>query len=124
MKHSIFGAVPLALLALAISACPGGDYEIALPHGYFIARVQPDDFGLIAPDRRTVMIRTVKRYRIVHDVVFGETSGGEPLFFILDTRQNSMKKGLAAADWARHLNKGGIYDHTLRRPNPMNAILH
>ena len=111
--------VALALLLLLSAGCTGGDYEIPLANGYFIARIKAGDFALIAPDRHTVVIRTLRAYRVDGDIVAGQTaipSRPEPLYFIVDTRTNSTMTALTSDDWERRLSALGIHNHELRRP--------
>jgi hypothetical protein len=97
----------------------GGDYEIPLANGYFIARVKPGDFALIAPDRHAVVIRDVRAYRVDGNTVAGQmgiSSRPEPLYFIVDTKTSSALVALTPEDWETRLNAVGIHERTLTRP--------
>jgi hypothetical protein len=81
---------------LLIVACPSRDYEIPLPHGYFIARWQAGDFALISSDRHTVVVRNVKTFALHGNVV---------------------RDGLQAMRWESELDAMKVRDRELRRPN-------
>jgi hypothetical protein len=104
---------------LLIVACPSRDYEIPLPHGYFIARWQAGDFALISSDRHTVVVRNVKTFALHGDIVFGESAdvGETAKFFIVDTKSNVVRDGLQAMRWESELDAMKVRDRELRRPN-------
>lgn len=116
----------LALVVLTTClACAGGDYQIALPRGYFIARVKPGDFALIEPDGRAVAVRTVKAYMVHEQLVIGQTAPspeGEPLYFIVNTQTNSVRTNLPASRWRDELRRFGVRSTVLEEPKPTHAL--
>jgi hypothetical protein len=116
----------LVCLLVAVSlACAGGDYQIALPNGYFIARVQPSDFALVAPNGHSVVVRTVKSYMVDGALVTGQTAPsaeGEPLYFIVDTQKNSVRSNLPVSMWRDELQRLGIQSIALKEPRPLHVM--
>lgn len=108
-----------------LGGCPGGgDFEIPLPHGYFIARVQPGHFVLVAPDRHTIVLRAIRSYYVQKDVVVGELAqaGGASEFFILDTHSGVLNANLRSEDWEQRVRIFGITEKSLHEPQPTDAI--
>jgi len=117
--------VALTVALLGIAYC-STDYEIPLPNRYFIARWQPSEFALIAPDRHTVVIQRVSRYRVDGNIISGEeasVAGAEPNYFIVDTNAKSVETNLSGSDWERRLESLGIQNHMLTKPKrPKRSI--
>ena len=115
----------VALLLMCMGCPGGGDYTIPLARGYFIARVRPNDFALIAPDHRTVVVRSLARYSTAGDVVIGKLQqppDEKQMFFVLDTRTGRLEV-TDEKRWLSILQARGISDQTLRRPSPLQAVL-
>ena len=115
----------LLILTTCFACAGGGDYQIALPHSYFVARVKPGDFALIGPDGRTVVVRTVKAYAIHEQFVAGQTDSsldGEPLYFIVNTQTNSVTTNLPARRWREELHRLGVRSTALEKPKPPHGL--
>ena len=105
--------------------CPGGgDFEVPLPHCYFIARVQPGHFVVVAPDRHTIVLRAIRSYFVEKDMVVGELAqiGSSPEFFILDTRSGALNTNLGLEEWSQRVRIFGITEKSLHQPQPPDAI--
>lgn len=115
----------IVAIALILYGCPGGDYEIQLPHGYFIARVQPGHFVLVAPDRHTIVLPAVRAYFVQNGIVVGEVAehGASSAFFILDTRDGTLNANLRLEQWERRVRTLGITAKSLHQPKPLDSIL-
>jgi hypothetical protein len=105
-----------------------GDFEIALPHGYVLARNSPD-IKLIADPSGAVVVRpSVRRYRVVGDLVVGEIGAYDSHpsdrmeivgYFILDTRTGDIQRGMDEARWrAAMRDRGAPWHLELIEPSP------
>ena len=125
MVRQSWQRLAISVTILMVCGCPGGgDFEIPLPHGYFIARVQLGHFVLVAPDRHTIVLRAVRSYFVENDMVVGELAqaGGSSEFFILDTRSGALNTNLRSEDWGQRVRIFGITEKSLHEPHPADAI--
>src|SRR5262249_9122051 len=113
MRRRLVGAT----LTLVVLSC-SPDYEVPVQNGFLIARYQAGRFALIAPDRHTVVVDNIAKYRTDGGVVSGQTTSqdGQPEFFVVDTQTRSVTMHLSAREWAAQLNRLGFRDHQLKVP--------
>lgn len=111
-------------ITLAIVACAGGgDFEVPLPNGYFIARVSTRKFCVVAPDEHTVILPDISLYRVDNDIVGGQTPGSAGgAFFLLDTKTHSLVTDLSQIEWLKRRSALGLRDNTLRQPRPVGSM--
>jgi len=103
---------------MMLVACGGGDYEIPLRHGYFIARVGEGKFCVVDPERHVIILPSVNEYQVHGDVLIGRVSQlNSQTFFVLDMKTHKLESNLTARQFADEIRKRGIHDPSLRRPS-------
>ena len=104
-----------ALVAKFVLLTNCGDYEIALPNGYKLARTSSGVFVVVNQSNRVVTPESNNGLRaaVVGDLVVGEIDYAEPRnaarFFIVNTRTNASWSNLTAEEYGRQLRTLGIH---------------
>jgi hypothetical protein len=108
--------IALCFVGVLAGAC--GDYEIPLPHGYFVARTSSDEFALVAPNHHVIVGPTIKGFHVYRDIVVGRVSRGTSNeFFIVDLKGGRTEKGLAEGEWRKRLEARGVSAPHLSKPS-------
>ena len=125
------GSLPrLASFAVLALLCGcgagGGDYQLALPHGYALARANSMQHSVITPEGRLVVLPDVVELGRSGDVVFGRTErpadpsldlGGTPGYFVVRTADGAVRTGMAREEWLAALRELGVSgEPVLQRP--------
>jgi hypothetical protein len=103
-----------SLLFIVLFAGCNSDYTIALPNGYFLARVQAGAFGVCRPDKRIVIeSKQGIHLAVINTVVAGEIDvNAEPKsparHFVVDTKENKVWDNLTYQEYLRRLKEIGV----------------
>lgn len=106
----------VTVLVRLLGCAGGGDFEVLLPGKYFIARVSPGRYCIVAPNQHTVVLPSITGYRVDKHIVAGEAQPG--LFFLLDTQTHVLVTQLPESEWLRQRAALGFHEHTLTQPHP------
>lgn len=107
----------MALAALALVCGCGGDYRLALPGGYALARANSMQHSVMDSTGTLVVMPDVVELGRSGDVVFGRTErpadpsldlGGEPGWFLLRTTDGTVRTGLSREAWLAALREMGV----------------
>lgn len=108
-------------LVLLLAGCLGcGEYEVALPNGYELVRLGPNEIVIVLPHIGIIISPTVREYVVLSDVVTGyaepppasvagasEEAVAEG-YFVIDTASGEKWVGLERAEWLERLREVGI----------------
>jgi hypothetical protein len=87
-------AVLAAILTTGCATSASSPFVVALPNGYQIVRGKTAAPLIVKKSGGVVIPAPVSRYAVVRDVVVG---AGDQTYFVLDTRNGEVSKGLAEA---------------------------
>ncbi len=107
----------IALITLALAGC--GDYNIQLPRGYFLARIDSGAFAIVNPQNRVItpLSHNGVALAVVGDMVVGQIDPMPPLsgraelantFFIVNTATGEAAANLSGENYLAQLRELGI----------------
>lgn len=112
MKHLPI-IVATAYLCLFCIGCTfrQGDYEVALPNGYKLARIYENGLLVADASNSVILHPNVEKYTVLENFVVGVCgrsrfpSSQEPFgYFIIDTKTGEVQSGLSDVDFQAVIN--------------------
>lgn len=130
--HRAAGMV-LAVLLPVCGCFWKGDYGIALPNDYELARIWSGAYTIANEQRALVVGLTVTKYAVKGSIVTGlvthkrveDHSGlmGKEGYFVLDTATGALQDGLSEQEWRETLASRGISPPpVLKEPSRKDAM--
>ncbi len=134
IKYMLYLVASALLLTVALAFLYfrfGGDWGVSLPGGYSLSSVYPGAVQIFgpSPNKRLIVFANIQAYRVYENmgIVTGHVSNAGlpppdsaasiPGYFILNTRNGTILKGLLEKTWLDSLKRYGIMKKpSLRKP--------
>lgn len=126
----IFAVILTPILDIVL----GRNYDITLPNGYSLNRVQEKEMFMTDSDDTIVISPNIDEYKVSDDIVIGHvsvedvqtdnTGYSKPGYFLVDTQTDEIKQGLREGVWRGTFSRYGIdRDYELSKPSVLDEYL-